>query len=914
MKPLHPHEFLEYFFVPGYPGAYLLGCFSRHVTIYSQQVRGLNLIDALCRTGQLGAQTRVAVVGSGVAGLTAAAAALVRGAKVTLIEQRSDLCPIQSEAGERYLHPHIYDWPMPASNGGAAGLPLLNWAARAADVFDKLKKGWQAISQKLKADPPIFRTTLTGIDAGSGMLDLTLSCDGRESHHEAEIAVLAIGFGREESRADYQTYWQNSPLDSEQGTQLKWLVSGFGDGALTDLMRLSIPHFRHEKFVEAFAQDQELAEQLKNLLTSLPQGNSVRTTFDELYPRVKGKLAIEKRMDTQVVLNAPAEYLENPGSSILNRFIVYQLEKLGAFTRKAGKMVTPPPPQDAEGKYRIRFENPDDEEDFDRLVIRHGTRPALNEEALPELYHACRKLKVDWQDLVGTGAVDRTRTPIFDPADYAIETAPNAPTEAIDAFESHGELRYLVLESTSIRPSLPLRQLVRSAISGETYRTDIEVATGNKPAAKPVVEVIGINDALGTQARYSGTVRALCRADIAVIDVTGYEPGVMLFLGIRSSARRGVTIVTTNKQMDAAEWSVLPFNLKEMYPVSVALENNASELLGRLIARAYGQYTSMRHYQDLPAYEAARQTGKDYDPVDPALSILWLCSFNSRYTTKGYLEYLRTELGDTFAAGSRFERVTDIVSPQLVSQRLYGAIRFRKLCIVDWTFWSANVFYELGVRLAINKFGPVCLLATDPESESILTEDLIRQRNSLKKLFAPIEYDPETNRSPQEEVKARYHEMKNAELPRRRTPFPPAFGSFSYHHTFKRVAQYLSWSDESGAAGPYEFFNGLLDALLGAEGVSKPGSPVLFANDNDPYAKQIRMTATAIGIAAWHFMRYRYASDDLNASKSLMGQYQNIGDRLLALLQGSEDPREQKLAEEIDQVLAGLRPTKGAAS
>ena len=53
MKPLHPHEFLEYFFVPGYPGAYLLGCFSRHVTIYSQQVRGLNLIDALCRTGQV---------------------------------------------------------------------------------------------------------------------------------------------------------------------------------------------------------------------------------------------------------------------------------------------------------------------------------------------------------------------------------------------------------------------------------------------------------------------------------------------------------------------------------------------------------------------------------------------------------------------------------------------------------------------------------------------------------------------------------------------------------------------------------------------------------------------------------------------------------------------------------------------
>ncbi len=115
--------------MPGNPSVYLVGSFARHVTIYSQQVRAINLIDALCRTGQIGRSTSVIVVGAGVAGLTAAAAALVRGASVTLVEQGTDLSPIQSEAGARYLHPHIYDWPLQAVQGSRAGLPLLDWEA-----------------------------------------------------------------------------------------------------------------------------------------------------------------------------------------------------------------------------------------------------------------------------------------------------------------------------------------------------------------------------------------------------------------------------------------------------------------------------------------------------------------------------------------------------------------------------------------------------------------------------------------------------------------------------------------------------------------------------------------------------------------------------------------------------------------
>jgi hypothetical protein len=46
-------------------------------------------------------------------------------------------------------------------------------------------------------------------------------------------------------------------------------------------------------------------------------------------------------------------------------------------------------------------------------------------------------------------------------------------------------------------------------------------------------------------------LRAVCRADIAIFDVTGggttgIEPGVMLLLGVRAVARRGVSICSVD--------------------------------------------------------------------------------------------------------------------------------------------------------------------------------------------------------------------------------------------------------------------------------------------------------------------------------------------------------------------------------
>ncbi|MBN1210848.1 MAG: NAD(P)-binding protein, partial [Myxococcaceae bacterium] len=86
-----PHDITRHMEVPGAPGVFVLGSFERRATLYSQQVRALNLIHALLAEGRLKAGDRVAIVGGGAGGMTAAAGAAVRGCKVTLLEQAEDL-------------------------------------------------------------------------------------------------------------------------------------------------------------------------------------------------------------------------------------------------------------------------------------------------------------------------------------------------------------------------------------------------------------------------------------------------------------------------------------------------------------------------------------------------------------------------------------------------------------------------------------------------------------------------------------------------------------------------------------------------------------------------------------------------------------------------------------------------------
>jgi len=79
----------------------------------SLQQRAFNIVWVLKTEGLLGQS--VAVVGAGLAGITAALAARQAGAVVTLVERKPEVLHLQRGSQLRYIHPNVYEWPVPES-------------------------------------------------------------------------------------------------------------------------------------------------------------------------------------------------------------------------------------------------------------------------------------------------------------------------------------------------------------------------------------------------------------------------------------------------------------------------------------------------------------------------------------------------------------------------------------------------------------------------------------------------------------------------------------------------------------------------------------------------------------------------------------------------------------------------------
>lgn len=416
---------LEAMRVPGLPRVFVLGCFERRVTLYSQQVRALNLVDALFRSGELAAGTSVAVVGAGVAGLTFAAGAARRGARVTVLERADGPLSLFRKKPKRYLHPRVYDWPLPGWKHARAGLPVLDWEAGTVEqVAEQLATGWEAcvteVGERLR---PIYRAEEVLPMLTEGGVDLSWNAVQEDGSQQADsdkfaLVVLAVGFGLETAEVpDYRGYWDPDDLDVYEGfdsTKQKpreWLVSGCGDGALTDLMRLCIRDFRHDKMVEEFALAEgveEAAGKIKAIEHDPKGGPQADFLFKEYknirVPKVINQLLARKRDDALVTLNVTEPYFLQANSSALNRFIVAQLSHAGRFRFLRGRIKLP---VKKEGdKLRVEFDD-GRVRLFDRVVLRHGPKPALNDQNFPAIYKACAAIREHWKQ--APTLLDQTR-------------------------------------------------------------------------------------------------------------------------------------------------------------------------------------------------------------------------------------------------------------------------------------------------------------------------------------------------------------------------------------------------------------------------------------------------------------------------------------------------------------------------
>jgi hypothetical protein len=389
----------------GTSSLYSIGTFHSGVTVLSQQIRALNLawafvegniVDCVIPGRRSSEPQSVAIVGGGFAGLTFAAGLLAKRANVeiTLFEERDTLLPLQHGSDSRWLHPQIYNWPGQRSEMNVAMLPVLNWsAARASDVVVQIMTEWKATVERAPLKPVLYcnaRHLQVTEAPGNGLAvewvgerrnpeDATMDEDAQVHAIGAskifDHVVLAVGFGIEQH--DAISYWRNEQLGQPSLDQPRktFLVSGQGDGAMIDLLRLRISHYRPDRILDQLFSDKPTLlaaiEDLYRHDLAARRPSSLFTPFESLGER-EGPIANEfraicddlrkrLRRDTNVILHIRQQSFAavfGRGTSFQNRFLVYLLFKCGGFiptSIDAEKVIA----QHALGR--------------DCVVIRHGT-------------------------------------------------------------------------------------------------------------------------------------------------------------------------------------------------------------------------------------------------------------------------------------------------------------------------------------------------------------------------------------------------------------------------------------------------------------------------------------------------------------------------------------------------------------
>jgi hypothetical protein len=228
---------------------YTIGSFARRVNFVAQQKRALNLIWALHEVGRIENKMRVAVIGGGLAGVTAAAALVGLGATVDLFEKGGRVLHSQRKTFHRRVHPTINAWPFETISL-ATDLPFYDWSAGAcSDVAEYIASDFEKMmeSKSFQIHTNVVARDLVAI--GKKLVRVvTTPAVKLEKVAGFDLVIITIGFGDEvrDESFDSKSYWQNDNLESDRDndeTFQTFLVSGCGDGGLIDTLRIAYAKF-----------------------------------------------------------------------------------------------------------------------------------------------------------------------------------------------------------------------------------------------------------------------------------------------------------------------------------------------------------------------------------------------------------------------------------------------------------------------------------------------------------------------------------------------------------------------------------------------------------------------------------------------------------------------------------------------
>lgn len=316
---------------------FAVGCFEKRVTIYSQQVRALDLGHALIEGALVRPRGNVAVIGGGIAGVTLAAGLTVAApqTKVVLFEASNQLMHLQRGGRDRYVHPHIFDWPAQGPACTEAGLPLMNWSAGpASTVVASLEEQFQAFKRMGQVEVRLDSLVTGFSETGRSLRVVVNGAVGAEIF---DAVILCIGFGLEKHlRAECPSYWSPSLLPAPLlmgKSQTEIFVSGNGDGGLADFALASFNAKDHGEILQLVSNHPQIAPLIEKLLALDDQAWSdptfdlynayVREIQSELPEPLLLDIREQLRPDVRVVFHTQESRLFRRDTALLNRLVVF---------------------------------------------------------------------------------------------------------------------------------------------------------------------------------------------------------------------------------------------------------------------------------------------------------------------------------------------------------------------------------------------------------------------------------------------------------------------------------------------------------------------------------------------------------------------------------------------------------------
>lgn len=445
-----PDMILRHMEVPDYPGLYVLGCYERRLTIYSQQVRAINLILTLESRGRLkdirkrqGSKCKAAVVGDGIAGMTAAAMLSRCHINVDIYEKSGEIGG-QEFRQERYVHPHFVEWPYGTDSLADAELPVLNWSADTADkVRETILDGWRALSpgSNGSAGKIVEKTKHQVYAISQSKKTYTLSWtktsgkekeSGNSTPNEAgtkdyDLVILALGYGAERGYDSIKAipYWNKINHEEMRSRHGNILVSGHGDGGYTDMLCLATGLTHKKLLITLFRADlpkvkKRLMEIERDLVArprhersnylleeygKLMEDPVTADEIAELRRKYEPEKWLTKAIPERFILSSTTETLLNPEASMANRFLIWLFKSYFEYVQHR---LEPHKVKYSPGKYTVPDFGTEQLKNFGTIILRHGVDPAIEKlQFYPKELDECRRVLKTRNDL------DQTAWPMW---------------------------------------------------------------------------------------------------------------------------------------------------------------------------------------------------------------------------------------------------------------------------------------------------------------------------------------------------------------------------------------------------------------------------------------------------------------------------------------------------------------------